>query len=84
VGPRDLRHEGGHRGRGLRQRGAPAGRDRPAWRDRVSGTVTLERAAELGKTDEMKIYSIIASDSELASTGLWAFAGFFDRRCPRT
>jgi len=29
----------------------------------------------------MKIYSIIASDSELASTGLVAFAGFFDRRC---
>ena len=51
---------------------------RDTWIDSI---LTLERAAGLGETDEMEIYSIIADDSELASTGLEAFAGFFDRRC---
>ena len=51
---------------------------RDTWIDSI---LTLERAADLGATDEMTIYSIIAADTELASTGLEAFAGFFDRRC---
>ena len=49
---------------------------RDAWIDSI---ITLERAAALGETDEMTIYSIIADDSELASCELSAFAGFFDR-----
>jgi predicted acylesterase/phospholipase RssA len=51
---------------------------RNAWIDSI---LTLERAAALGETDEMTIYSVIANDSELASTDLVAFAGFLDRRC---
>lgn len=51
---------------------------RDIWIDAI---LTLERTADLGETDEMTIYSIMADDTELASTGLEAFAGFFDRRC---
>lgn len=54
---------------------APALRD--VWIDSI---LTLERAAGLGETDEMTIYSITASESELASADLMAFGGFFDRR----
>ena len=50
---------------------------RDTWMDAV---LALERAAGLGETDEMTIYSIIAKDSELASAELVAFAGFLDRR----
>jgi len=50
---------------------------RDTWIDAI---LTLERAAGLDETDEMTIYSIIASDAELASADLEAFAGFFDRR----
>jgi predicted acylesterase/phospholipase RssA len=54
----------------------------PSTRDTwIDSILTLERAADLGDTDEMTIYSIIAADTELASTGLVAFAGFFDRAC---
>ncbi len=47
-----------------------------AWIDAI---LTFERAAGLGETDEMTIYSIIAADKELAGADLFAFAGFFDR-----
>jgi hypothetical protein len=54
----------------------------PSTRDTwIDSILTLERSADLGETDEMTIYSIMADDSELASTGLEAFAGFFDRNC---
>lgn len=53
--------------------GAPV---RDAWIDSI---LTLERAAGLGETDEMTIYSVTASDDELASADLMAFGGFFDR-----
>jgi len=54
----------------------------PSTRDTwIDSILTLERAADLGDTDEMTIYSIIAADTELASTGMEAFAGFFDRAC---
>ena len=49
---------------------------RDTWIDSI---LTLERAAGLDETDEMTIYSITASDAELASSDLEAFAGFFDR-----
>lgn len=49
---------------------------RDAWIDAI---LTLERAADLGETDEMTIYSITANESELASSDLMAFAGFIDR-----
>src|SRR5215469_219372 len=51
---------------------------RDAWLDTV---LALESAAQLGTREEMTIYGITASNSELASTELTAFAGFFDRRC---
>jgi Patatin-like phospholipase len=50
---------------------------RGAWLDTV---LALESAAQLGTREEMAIYGITASASELASTELSAFAGFFDRR----
>ena len=53
--------------------GAPT---RKAWIDTI---LTLERAAGLGETDEMTIYSVTASDKELASADLMAFGGFFAR-----
>ena len=46
----------------------------------IDTLLTLETAAQLGTRDEMTIYGITASDSELASSELFAFAGFFDRR----
>jgi hypothetical protein len=46
----------------------------------VDTLLTLETAAQLGTRDEMTIYGITANDSELASSELFAFAGFFDRR----
>jgi hypothetical protein len=49
---------------------------RDTWIDSI---LALERAAGLGETDEMTIYSVIAEDSELASADLEAFGGFFDR-----
>ncbi|HZQ47360.1 MAG TPA: patatin-like phospholipase family protein, partial [Verrucomicrobiae bacterium] len=54
---------------------APARRD--AWIDAI---LTLETAAHLASRDEMTIYGITASEQELASFELFAFAGFFDRR----
>jgi hypothetical protein len=50
---------------------------RDAWLDTVRA---LESAAQLGAREEMTIYGITASNSELASAELTAFAGFFDRR----
>ena len=50
---------------------------RDTWIDSI---LALERAAGLGDTDEMTIYSIIAEDAKLASGEFVAFAGFFDRR----
>lgn len=46
----------------------------------IDTLLTLETAAQLGSRDEMTIYGITATDSELASSELFAFAGFFDRR----
>jgi predicted acylesterase/phospholipase RssA len=56
---------------------APLGQSvQNAWIDSI---LTLERAGGLGETDEMTIYSITASDDELAGADLMAFGGFFDR-----
>ncbi len=46
----------------------------------IDSILTLETAAGLGASDEMKIYGVTARDSELASSPLCAFTGFFDRR----
>lgn len=42
--------------------------------------LTFETAAQLGEKDEMTIYGITADEKELASSALFAFSGFFDRR----
>ncbi len=46
----------------------------------IDALLALETAAQLGDRDEMTIYGITADDSLLASSALFAFAGFFDRR----
>jgi hypothetical protein len=48
-----------------------------AFRDSI---LTFESAAGLGARDLMTIYGITAKDSELASTGLQSFLGFFDQK----
>jgi hypothetical protein len=47
------------------------------WIDTV---LTLETVAQLSNREEMAIYGITAPNSELASSDLSSFAGFFDRR----
>ena len=47
-----------------------------AFRDSI---LAFESAAGLGARDEMCIYGITATESELAGAGLQAFLGFFDR-----
>jgi len=46
-----------------------------AWLDAI---LTFETAADLGDKDEMVIYGITASDSELAGADVHAFQGFCD------
>jgi len=46
-----------------------------AWLDTV---LVLERAARLHEKEEMLIYDFVAEPKLLASSGLMAFAGFFD------
>jgi len=46
-----------------------------AWLDTV---LVLERAARLHEKEEMLIYGFVAEPELLSSTGLMAFAGFFD------
>jgi predicted acylesterase/phospholipase RssA len=48
-----------------------------AFRDAV---LAFETAAGLGARDNMTIYGITATESELAGAGLEAFLGFFDQR----
>jgi hypothetical protein len=55
-------------------------KDQPTADRYIDMLLTLETAAQLGDRDEMNIYGITASDAELASSELFAFAGFFDRR----
>src|SRR5205814_4815321 len=50
---------------------------RDVWIDSI---LTLEIAAHLATRDEMTIFGITAAGSEIASSDLCAFAGFFDRR----
>ena len=53
----------------------PGGPD--AFRDAV---LAFETAAGLGARDQMTIYGVTATSSELAGAGLQAFLGFFDQR----
>jgi len=46
----------------------------------IDSILTLEKAANLADKDEMKILGITAKDTELASSDMFAFAGFFDLR----
>jgi len=46
----------------------------------IDSILTLEKAANLADKDEMKILGITATDKELASSDMFAFAGFFDLR----
>jgi hypothetical protein len=48
-----------------------------AFRDAI---LAFESAAGLGARDLMVIYGITAKESELASTGIQSFLGFFDQR----
>lgn len=48
-----------------------------AW---IKSVQVLEQSGRLGNKDEMRVYTITASDEELAGEGMAAFAGFFDRR----
>lgn len=55
---------------------SPAGP--PAANQFIDALLVLETVAQIGHYDEMTTYAITASDSELASSELAAFAGFFD------
>lgn len=57
------------------QRLGGAGAVADAWLDTV---LVLELAADLHDKEEMLIYDFVAQPELLASTGLMAFAGFFD------
>lgn len=48
-----------------------------AW---IKSVQVLEQSGRLGNKDEMRVYTITASDEELAGEGMAAFAGFFDSR----
>lgn len=48
-----------------------------AFRDSM---LAFETAAGLGARDQMRIYGVTATSSELAGAGLQAFLGFFDRK----
>jgi hypothetical protein len=45
----------------------------------LRGILTLEKAADLGERDRMRIYGILTEDTMLAGGGLFAFIGFFDQ-----
>jgi hypothetical protein len=53
---------------------------KPAADTFIDSVLSFETAAQLGERDEMTIFGITADESELASSDLFAFAGFFDRR----
>ena len=46
----------------------------------IKAVQVLERSGRLGQKDDMRVYTITASEDELAGEGMAAFAGFFDRR----
>lgn len=46
----------------------------------IDSILVLETAAEMSKQDEMKIYTVTATDEELAGDLLCSFGGFFDLR----
>lgn len=43
------------------------------------GILTLEKSADLGERDRMRIYGVVTDDHQLAGAGLVAFVGFFDQ-----
>jgi len=45
----------------------------------LHGILTLEKAANLGERDRMRIYGIVTDAEKLAGAGLFAFIGFFDQ-----
>lgn len=53
-----------------------ANADADAW---IKSILVFETAADLGERDEMYICAITADPSELASSGVSAFLGFFDQ-----
>jgi predicted acylesterase/phospholipase RssA/phosphoglycolate phosphatase-like HAD superfamily hydrolase len=46
----------------------------------LNAVQALEKAAELGERDVMRVYAITSQDVDLAGERLFAFGGFFDRR----
>ena len=48
-----------------------------AW---IKGVVLLEKSGDLNNRESMKVYTITATDAELASEPLAAFLGFLDKR----
>lgn len=64
----------------LKQQFAPEysalGANADTW---IKSILVFETAADLGERDEMYICAITADDSELASSGVDAFLGFFDQ-----
>ncbi len=48
-----------------------------AW---IKSIQVLEQSGRIGDKDEMRVYTITASEDELAGEGMAAFAGFFDLR----
>lgn len=46
----------------------------------LAAILALEKAANLGERDKMRIYGIVTGDGNLAGAGLFAFVGFFDQK----
>ncbi len=45
----------------------------------LHGILALEKTANLGEKDKMRIYGVVADKSKLAGEGVSAFVGFFDQ-----
>jgi Patatin-like phospholipase len=56
--------------------GGPATPESKAF---LLGILTLEKSADLGERDRMRIYGVVTDDHQLAGAGLVAFVGFFDQ-----
>lgn len=59
--------------------GTLGGATTPQAKAFLTGVLTLEKSANLGERDCMKIYGVVTQDNQLAGGGLSAFLGFFDQ-----
>jgi hypothetical protein len=73
---RDLRRLTAQYAEEISKLGGPATPESEAF---LLGILTLEKSADLGERDRMRIYGVVTEDHQLAGAGLVAFVGFFDQ-----